>query len=165
MAYRRRELEDAQATQGGQAGSTPTVAGLIRYLAAAFSMSEERLQTYLDALHGIDRDAIEAAVNTIRDCVQYDRLPLPSMVRALALQATRDPRNTPSIEELEAQRATPEEIDAAFEQARRVIRTRCSSLSCWRCVIAQGAAEGGELITIGMRPSRADRPPRKRKRG
>jgi hypothetical protein len=115
MAYRRRAPEDAQAS------NTPTVAGLIRYLAAAFHtrMGEERLQTYLDALHGIHVEAIQSAVNTIRDSVQYDRLPIPSMVRALALQATTSPKNTPSLEELEAQRATPEEIDAAFEQARR----------------------------------------------
>jgi hypothetical protein len=41
------------------------------------------------------------------------------MVRALALQATTSPKNTPSLEELEARRAKPEEIDAVFAQMRR----------------------------------------------
>jgi hypothetical protein len=117
MAYRRREPEGAQPV-----GNTPTLAGLICYLAAAFNvrLGEERLQTYLDALHGIELDAIQSAVNTIRDGVQYDRLPLPSMVRALALQAqTGSPEKVPSPEELEAMRATPAEIDQVFEQARK----------------------------------------------
>ena len=127
--------------------------------------SEERLQTYLDALHGIDRDAIEAAVNTIRDCVQYDRLPLPSMVRALALQATKIPETLLRLKSLRLSVLRLRRSMPHSNKRGEIIRTRCSSLSCWRCVIAQGAAEGGELITIGMRPSRADRPPRKRKRG
>ena len=140
MAYRRRELEDAQATQGGQAGNTPTVAGLIRYLAAAFSarMSEERLQTYLDALHGIDRDAIEAAVNTIRDCVQY------AIASHSPVWCERSRCRQPEIPEtllrLKSLRLSVLRLRRSMPHSNKrgeIIRTRCSSLSCWRCVIAQ----------------------------
>jgi hypothetical protein len=122
MAYQRRHSNTTGNGSTGQPGHTPSLADLIRYLFAVYKapVRELEVQTYLDALHGITLDAIQRAVYEIRDSDQYDRLPLPGKVRALALQAQRaTPTTGHAPDDLEARRATPAEIDAVFEAARR----------------------------------------------
>jgi hypothetical protein len=122
MAYQRRNSNITDAGSTGQPGHTPSLADLIRYLFAAYKapVRELELQTYLDALHGISRDAIQRAVFEIRDSDQYDRLPLPGKLRTLALQAqTTPPVMGHAPDAFEARRATPAEINEVFEAARR----------------------------------------------
>jgi hypothetical protein len=102
-------------------GESSVLDELLLDLAAGFGepMADRRLKVYREALQGIGVEAVREAYAAIRDSDEYDRLPAPGRVRALAVRAEQTAASRgPDPEDLAAGRATSAEIDAIFAELK-----------------------------------------------